>query len=225
MLKKIEILVPKLLDGVGITIEITSVAIFFGVIIGLLMALAKMSNKKILKIPANMYIEFIRGTPLLVQVLLGMYGIPNLIYNLFGVQVSFEKIIFGMIICSINSGAYVAEIFRAGIQSIERGQMEAARSLGMTHKQSMLYIILPQAFKRVLPPLGNEFIVLLKETSILLVIGVEELTRKGQLHVATTFDAFFTYTGVALTYLVLTLSISKLVSIMERRLGVCDNSK
>lgn len=216
------ILMPKFLKGMGVTVEITSVAIFFGVIFGLILAIAKMSDKKIFKVPAVMYIEFIRGTPIFVQILLFYFGIPNLISDIFHVTINFEKIIAGMIVCSINSSAYVAEIFRAGIQSIERGQIEAARSLGLTNKQAMRYIILPQAFKRVLPPLGNEFIVLLKETSILAVIGVEELTRKSQLHVAVTFDAFFTYTGVALTYLVLTLSISKLVALMERRLAVSD---
>lgn len=222
MIDKIMILAPKFLEGVLVTIEVTSVSVFFGVIIGLIMALAKISNRKILKAPAIMYIEFFRGTPLFVQILLFYFGIPNLIMNLFNTTVRFNPIMAGMIICSLNSGAYVAEIFRAGIQSIDRGQMEAARSLGLTHKMAMWSIILPQAFKRVLPPLGNEFIVLLKETSILAIIGVEELTKKGQLHTAVTFDAFFTYSGVALTYLILTLSISRLVSLIERRLGVSD---
>ena len=130
-----------------------------------------------------------------------------------------------VIVCSINSGAYVAEIFRAGIQSIEKGQMEAARSLGMTHNQAMRYIILPQALRRVIPPLGNEFIILLKDTSILAVIGVEELTRKGQLYVAVTFDSFRTYAVVALVYLIMTFTISRFVNWSERRLGVGDHRR
>lgn len=125
-----------------------------------------------------------------------------------------------IIACSINSGAYVAEIFRAGIQSIEKGQMEAARSLGMTRGQAMRYVILPQAFRRVVPPLGNEFIALMKDTSILSAIGVEELVRKGQLYVAVTYQPFPIYMGIALVYLVLTLTISRWVAYTERRLGV-----
>ncbi|MCG8483358.1 MAG: amino acid ABC transporter permease [Clostridia bacterium] len=224
LLDKIMILAPKLLKGVLVTIEITSVAVLAGVIIGLIMALCKMSKKKILKIPAIMYIEAIRGTPILVQILLFYFGLPQILSSIFNMKVTFTAIVAGMIVCSINSGAYVAEIFRAGIQSIDKGQMEAARSLGLSHTQAMRYIILPQAFKRVLPPLGNEFIVLLKETSILTVIGVQELTGRGRLHVSATFDSFFTYTGVAITYLILTLSISRLVTMMERRLGTSDRS-
>lgn len=214
---------PKLLKGATITIQITTIAIIAGVILGIFLALGKLSNKKILRIPATMYIEFFRGTPLFVQVLLVYFGIPGLLLETFGMRLNFSAITAGMVVCSINSAAYVAEIFRAGIQSIDRGQMEASRSLGMTHRQAMRYIILPQAFKRILPPLGNEFIVLIKETSILAVIGVEELTRTGQLHVAVTFKTFSTYFGVALTYLAMTLVISRLVSLMERRLGVSDN--
>ena len=224
MLDRIMILAPKLLKGVLVTIEITSVAVLAGVIIGLIMALCKMSKKKILKIPAIMYIEAIRGTPIFVQILLFYFGLPPVLSNIFNTKVTFTAIVAGMIVCSINSGAYVAEIFRAGIQSIDKGQMEAARSLGLSHTQAMRHIILPQAFKRVLPPLGNEFIVLLKETSILAVVGVQELTGKSRLHVANTFDPFFTYTGVAITYLILTLSISRLVTMMERRLGTSDRS-
>lgn len=224
MLDKIAILAPKFLKGVIITLEITSVSVLAGMIIGLIMALCKMSKNKILKIPAIMYIEAIRGTPIFVQILLFYFGLPPILSSIFNIKVTFTAIVAGMIVCSINSGAYIAEIFRAGIQSIEKGQMEAARSLGLSNVQAMRYIILPQAFKRVLPPLGNEFIVLLKETSILSVIGVQELTGKAKLHVANTLDAFFTYTGVALVYLVITLSISHGLSLMERRLGASDRS-
>jgi len=213
---------PQLLRGAVITVEITSLSVFFGMLIGLFMGLGKLSKNPLFKLPAVIYVDFIRGTPLFVQILLFYYGIPNLVFQYTGNPFNIEPMIAAVVVCSLNSGAYVAEIFRAGIQSIERGQMEAARSLGMNHSQAMRYIILPQAFKRIVPPLGNEFIVLLKDTSLLAVIGVIELTQSGRLYVASTYAAFPAYIGVALVYLVMTLSISRLVDWTERRLGVSD---
>jgi His/Glu/Gln/Arg/opine family amino acid ABC transporter permease subunit len=213
---------PQLLKGAVITVEITSLSVFFGLLIGLIMGLGKLSKNPLFKIPAVIYVDFIRGTPLFVQILLFYYGIPHLVRSYTGNPFNIEPLIAAVLVCSLNSGAYVAEIFRAGIQSIERGQMEAARSLGMNHSQAMRYIILPQALKRIVPPLGNEFIVLLKDTSLLSVIGVVELTQSGRLYVAATYAAFPTYIGVALVYLVMTLSISRLVTWTERRLGVSD---
>ncbi|AKB85164.1 amino acid ABC transporter permease [Methanococcoides methylutens] len=211
---------PSLLQGAVITVEVTSLSVFFGTIIGIFMALGKLSKSKIFHYPSVVYIDFIRGTPLLVQILLFYYGIPGLISNVTGEPLRIDPILAGVVVCSINSGAYVAEIVRAGIQSIEKGQMEAARSLGMSHAQTMKDIILPQAFRRIMPPLGNEFIVLLKDSSLLAVIGVPELLKSGQLYVATTFASFPVYIGVALVYLVMTLTISRLVHYSERRLGV-----
>jgi polar amino acid transport system permease protein len=124
--------------------------------------------------------------------------------------------------CSINSGAYIAEIFRAGIQSIDKGQTEAGRSLGMTWAQTMHYIILPQAFKRIIPPLGNEFIAMLKDSSLVSVIGFEELTRRGQLVIARTYGAFEIWLTVAFLYLIMTLTISRLVNVLERRYSIND---
>ena len=214
---------PSLLQGALITIEVTSLSVFFGTIIGIFVALGKMSSRKALRWPSMTYIDVIRGTPLLVQILLFYYGIPGLISGLTGQPLRVDPILAGVFVCSINSGAYVAEIVRAGIQSVDRGQMEAARSLGMTHSQSMKKIILPQAFKNILPPMGNEFIVLLKDSSLLAIIGVPELLQSGRLYIATTFASFPVYIGVALVYLVLTLSISKLIDYLERRLGVSDS--
>ena len=156
----------------------------------------------------------------MVQVFIVYFGVPNLLNQLLGGRYPIDPFWAAVITCSINSGAYVAEIFRAGIQSIEKGQIEAARSLGMTGSQAMRYIVLPQAFRRVVPPLGNEFIALMKDTSLLSAIGVEELVRKGQLYVATTYASFPVYTGIALIYLVLTMTISRWVAYTERRLGV-----
>lgn len=213
---------PQLMDGAVLTVEITTLSVLFGAIIGLFMSLGKLSENLLFKIPSTLYVDFIRGTPLFVQILLFYYGIPGLISGVTNNPFRIEPMVAAVVVCSINSGAYVAEIFRAGIQSIERGQIEAARSLGMNHRQAMRYIILPQAFRRIVPPLGNEFIVLLKDTSLLAVIGVQELTRKGQLYAAATYASFPTYIGVALVYLVMTLTISRLVTYLERRLAVSD---
>lgn len=213
---------PILLKGAVLTVQITALSVFFGTIIGLVLSLMKLSLNRFLRLLSTIYVDFIRGTPLLVQILLIYFGIPGVVRELTGETFRMDPLFAGVLACSINSGAYVAEIFRAGIQSIERGQMEAARSLGMTRGQAMYHIILPQAFKRVVPPMGNEFIILLKDSSLLSVIGVHELTRQGQLYIATTFASFPVYLAIAFVYLVMTLSISRLVSYLERRLSVSD---
>jgi len=186
------------------------------------MGMARISGNVVLRAVSRVYVDCIRGTPLLVQILLMYIGLPNLLYVLTGTQMPINVYVAGIVACGLNSGAYVAEIVRSGIQSIDRGQTEAARSLGMTQGQTMRYIILPQAIKRVIPPLGNEFIAMLKDTSLLSVIGVEELTRKGQLFIAVTYAPFPVYLGILLLYLALTLSISQLVAYAERRLAVSD---
>jgi His/Glu/Gln/Arg/opine family amino acid ABC transporter permease subunit len=203
---------------------ITALAVTGGVVIGLVMGIARLADNFLVRTLARIYIDFIRGTPLLVQILLLYFGIPHLLLMITKQQMPINVYVAGVTACAINSGAYVAEIVRAGIQSIERGQTEAARSLGMTKGQTMRYIILPQAFKRIIPPLGNEFIAMLKDTSLLMVIGVEELTRKGQLYISVTFASFPVYLGILLIYLVMTLSISRLVTYAERRLAVSDYS-
>jgi polar amino acid transport system permease protein len=215
---------PDLIAGSAITIEITSFSLFFGMILGTMFGLGKLSRKRVLRYPSIVYIDFIRGTPLLVQILLFYYGIPGLYSNATGNPLQIDPILAGILVCSINSGAYIAEIVRAGIQSIEKGQMEAARSLGMTDRQAMKEIILPQAFRRIIPPLGNEFIALLKDSSLLAVIGVHELLKTGQLYISRTFAAFPVYIAVALMYLIMTIVISRIVAYSERRLGVSDRS-
>ncbi|KKG12725.1 MULTISPECIES: amino acid ABC transporter permease [unclassified Methanosarcina] len=172
-----------------------------------------------------MYIDFIRGTPLFVQILLFYYGIPGLIFGLTGEPFMIDPIIAGIAVCSINSGAYNAEIIRAGIKSVDRGQMEAARSLGMTERQAMREVIVPQAVRLIIPPLGNEFIALLKDSSLLAIISVHELSKNGMLYVSKTFATFPTYISVALVYLALTMGISRVLNYIERRLGVSDRSE
>jgi len=215
---------PHLFTGAINTIWITAIAVSLGVIIGVIMGMSRLSGNLFLRTASRVYVDCFRGTPLLVQILLIYIGIPSLLFAITGEQMPINVYVAGITACGLNSGAYVAEIVRSGIQSIDRGQTEAARSLGMTKAQTMRYIILPQAIKRVIPPLGNEFIAMLKDTSLLSVIGLEELTRKGQLFIAVTFAPFPVYLGILLMYLAMTLSISQLVAYAERRLAVSDRS-
>ena len=204
---------PLLIVGAGITIQITAISVGLGLIIGMFVGIARICNVKVLRALATVYIDFLRGTPLLVQIFLSYFALPMVV----GQRV--DPFIAAITACGINSGAYIAEIFRAGIQAIDEGQMEAGRSLGMSWVQTMRYIIVPQAFKNVIPPLGNEFIALLKDSSLVSVIGFEELTRRGQLIIARTYGSLEIWITVALIYLVMTLTISRLVSYMEKRLA------
>ncbi|AKT54317.1 nickel transporter [Selenomonas sp. oral taxon 478] len=207
---------PLLLVGAGVTIQITVLSTAIGFVIGLVVGVARISHLRPLRMLAEVYVEFFRGTPLLVQIFLFYFALPVIT----GQRI--DPFIAAISACGINSGAYVAEIFRAGIQSVDEGQMEAGRSLGMTWLQTMRYIIVPQAFKRVIPPLGNEFIAMLKDSSLVSVIGFEELTRRGQLIIAKTYGSFEIWMSVAVIYLVMTLTISRFVAYLERRCRVHD---
>jgi glutamine transport system permease protein len=207
---------PLLLMGAGVTIQISALSVSFGLLIGMFVGIARLSKLWPVKLLAGIYVDFIRGTPLLVQIFIIYFALPMIL----GTRI--DPFIAAITACSINSGAYVAEIFRAGIQSIDKGQMEAGRSLGMTWAQTMRYIILPQAFKRIIPPLGNEFIAMLKDSSLVSVIGFEELTRRGQLIIARTYGSFEIWLTVAFIYLIMTLTISRLVDYLERRYKIDD---
>ncbi len=207
---------PLLLMGAGITIQITAISVGIGLLIGMFVGMARLSKNWIVKAAATVYVDFIRGTPLLVQIFIIYFALPLVL----GKRI--DPFIAAITACGINSGAYVAEIFRAGIQSIDKGQMEAGRSLGMTWAQTMRFIILPQAFKRIIPPLGNEFIAMLKDSSLVSVIGFEELTRRGQLIIARTYGSFEIWITVAVIYLLMTLTISRLVDYLERRYKIDD---
>lgn len=224
---------PLMLQGASVTLLIAVIGLILGSILGLLAALAKLSRRKLFQLTGKVYVDFFRGTPLFVQIMLIYFGLPALFQSLhqfwvdnggqaFMDDFSINVWVAAILSISLNSGAYIAEIFRAGVQSVDKGQMEAARSLGMSHNQAMRYIILPQAFKRVLPPLGNEFIMLLKETSLLSVIGFAELARKTQLEVARTFATFELWLTAALIYLAMTFVFSRLVDMLERRLQAGD---
>lgn len=211
--------------GVPTTLAISLVAICIGLILGLLVAIAKRSKSKILRGIATVYVDLLRGTPLLVQVLILGYGVPQIVTALFGVQFHWEPLILvGFIACGVNSSAYMAEIIRSGLQAVDIGQTEAARSLGLNSRQTMRFIIIPQAFKIIVPALGNEFVTLIKETSILSVIGIVEVTRKGTLWASQSFLSFQAYIGVAIVYLIMTLTLSRLINYLERRLSQSDRS-
>lgn len=198
------------------TILLTSTGVAFGLIIGLFMSLGKMSSKWFFRIPARFYVDLFRGTPLFVQILLIHFAVIPSIFEALGREIP-PAIFSGFVALSLNAGAYIAEIFRAGIQSIDKGQMEAARSLGMNHNQAMYYVILPQAFKRILPPLGNEFIALLKDSSLLAVIAVNELAYAGFTTAKSTFVRYPPYLSIAILYLLLTLVFSQIVFWLERK--------
>lgn len=203
------------IDGAKYTILIALFTVCFGVIIGTLLALMKISKNRFFNFIAAAYIEFIRGTPLMVQIFIIFYGLPTL-------GVRFSEVVAGIIALSINSGAYVAEIIRAGIQGIDKGQMEAARSLGMSHSMSMRYIIIPQSIKNILPALGNEFIVVIKESSVASVIGIHELMFNADTVRGNTFKPFAPLIIAAILYFVMTFSLSKLMGKFERRLKAGD---
>ena len=209
---------PLLLAGAGVTIEITAIAVGLGFIFGLITSVCRLSGVKTLQVIAVCYVNIIRGTPMLVQIFLIYFALPMVI----GERIN--PFVAAVAACSINSGAYVSEIFRAGIQSVDKGQMEAGRSLGLSWMQTMRYVIMPQAFKHVIPPLGNEFISMTKETSLVSVIGFEELTRRGQLIIAKTYGSFEIGLTVAAIYLVMTLTIARLVSYLERRFATDDRN-
>ena len=210
---------PVLMVGLKMTIELTTLAVFFGCIIGLFMALGKMSKNILLRYPSIVYIEFFGGSPLLVLLFLVYFGLPQMVGH------PVDRFWSAVLVLSLNSGAYIAEIFRGGIQSIDRGQTEAARSLGMTHVQAMRHVILPQAFKRVIPPMGNEFIAMMKDTSLVSVIGLAELARTGQLIIANNYRAMEIWFVVAIIYICMTVLISEFfVNRMERRLKAGDRS-
>ncbi len=203
-----------LMTGLWTTLWLSAGASVLALIIGLLTGLARISRNYTVRGLAALYVEFIRGTPLLVQIFIAYFFI--------GTVFDLSRNVAGMGALAIFAGAYVAEIVRAGIQSISRGQMEAARSLGMTLIQAMIYIILPQAFKRILPPLSGQFISLIKDSSLVSVIAITDLTKSGREIITSTFATFEIWLTVAAMYLIVTSILSQLVFYMERRLAVSD---
>jgi polar amino acid transport system permease protein len=198
-------------DGIVITFQVTITSIICACVIGLITGLGRVSKNKGINLLASTYVEIIRGIPLLVQLFY--------IYYALGRFLNVHDLTAAIIAMSVCYGAYMGEVFRAGITAIDKGQTEAARSLGFNTKQTMFLVILPQAWRTILPPVGNEFIALLKDTSLVSILAVSDLLRRGREFSSETFLYFETYTMVALVYLVITLILSKGVSIMEARLS------
>ena len=211
-------------DGVWLTIYITIISFVLVVVFGLIVGLARLSKGKIIRGIATVYVEIIRGIPMLVQIIYWYYAMPPLIKDL-GRALNIESmanfqangIIMAIIGLTFGYSAYMSEVYRAGIQSISKGQMEAARSLGMTYVQAMRYVILPQAVRVILPPMGNEFITLLKDTALVSAVSVPDLTRRGREFSSTNFNPIETWTMVALLYLVMTLLATRLVAFLEKK--------
>lgn len=219
-----------LTNGLKVTLEITVFAVLIGIALGFLIAIVRSTYDKlekpksfsmkyfllsILNIICKIYLTVIRGTPVVVQLMLIYFGIFS--------SVDVSKVLVAIMAFGLNSAAYVAEIFRSGIMSIDNGQFEAGRSLGFNYAQTMLYIIMPQAFKNVLPALGNEFIVLVKETSVSGYIALQDLTKGGDIIRSRTFDAMMPLLAVAAIYLVMVVIFTKLVNMLERRLRNSDH--
>jgi polar amino acid transport system permease protein len=198
-------------DGIMKTFEVTLMSIVCALVIGLFAGLGRISRVMVINRIATIYVEVIRGIPLLVQIFY--------IYYALGKIIQVPDIFAAVIAMAVCYGAYLGEIFRAGIQSIHKGQMEAAIALGLTRSQALRRIILPQTVRVVLPPLGNEFIALLKDSSLVSILAVSDLLRRGREYASKTFDYFEAFTVVALVYLVMTLFFSRLVAIMEERMN------
>ena len=203
-----------LLWGLWTTLWISVVSGAFGLLIGLFTGLCRLSNNPTLRDLSTVYVELVRGTPLLVQIFI--------FYFFIGTVLNLSREFAGVAALALFTGAYVAEIVRAGVQSIAKGQNEAARSLGLNASQSMRHVILPQAFKRVLPPLAGQFISLVKDTSLVSVIAITELTKSGREAITTSFSTFEIWFCVAALYLVINLPLSQIASRLERRLGKSD---
>ena len=203
---------PLLLKGAGLTLEITALAVGLGLVIGLFLGLAQLSKSAFLRWPAKVYVDIIRGTPLLIQIFIIYFALPNII----GERI--DPFLAAVAACSLNSGAYIAEIFRAGIQSIALGQLRAGLSLGMTYPQTMRYVVLPQALRNIMPSVANEFVINIKDTSVLNVIGFTELFFYAKTIVSGNYQIFATYLLVAVIYFILTFTITRVLRLIEKKM-------
>ncbi len=209
------------IEGVENTLILSFFTVLFGTILGTLMAMARMSKFAPLKWLATAYIEFFRGTPLMVQLMFIFYGLPmiGVTFPTVSFIPDFDRFAAGVVAMSLNSCAYVAEVIRSGIQAVDKGQMEAARSLGFHHKQAMMLVILPQAVRNILPALGNEFVTIIKESSIVSVIGIADLMYRTKGVIAKTYNSLECLAIAALIYFVLTFVGGRLIALMERKMA------
>ena len=204
---------PSLLSGLSVTIELAVISLILAVILGVILGIFSISTSKILKSIATVYIYIIRGTPLMIQALFLYFGVGQ------ALNIQFDPVVAGIIVLTANAAAYMAEIFRGGIQAIDIGQMEAARSLGLSYSKTMRKVILPQAVKIMIPSILNQFIVTLKDTSILSVISIRELTATGQIIIARNFKALQMYAIVACMYFILITVLTLVSSYIERKIS------
>ncbi|MDN6071229.1 MAG: amino acid ABC transporter permease [Lactococcus plantarum] len=213
---------PYFNDGLIVTLIISAFVVVFGTILGTTIALGKLSKIRFLRWVANAYIEIFRGTPMLVQIMIGFQVLGKMPLPEFQLGILTEdlsRLVPGIIVLSMNSGAYVAEIVRSGINAVPKGQTEAAYSLGIRPRQTMLKVILPQAIRNILPALGNEFVTIIKDSSLLATIGVMELYNGAQTTSSTTYQSLSPWLLVAVYYFVVTFITSRLVNLLERKLG------
>jgi His/Glu/Gln/Arg/opine family amino acid ABC transporter permease subunit len=215
---------PLLAKGMVITLQTTVVALGIALVLGLFFCLLGMSKITALRFVAKAYIWIIRGTPLLVQVFFVYFGVPQLIQSL-GFSFRLSPFVAGVITLSMNAGAYIAEIFRGGIMSVDPGQMEAARSLGLSHYRAMFRIILPQAVRVSIPSLVNQFIISLKDTSIISIIALAEIVYQARIYIGRTMQSFATWTIVGIVYLIIITILSQISSHVEKRLDYGRHSK
>lgn len=213
---------PLLLQSLGQTLLLTVFSLFFAFFIGLLFGLMSVSRRKVLNVIAVIYVDGIRGVPLIVLAFFVYFGIPSAIQATIAPGFTMSALTAGIISLACNAGAYMAEIFRAGIQSVDKGQMEAARSLGLPYGKSMRRVVLPQAIRTMIPAIISQFIISLKDTSILSVIGFPELTKAGNIIVGNTFEATAVWGIVAIMYMIVIVTLSRLAKGLERRMNVAN---
>ncbi len=210
---------PLLLSAMGQTLLLALWGLLFGCVLGIIFGLSSVVDNKFANAISKIYVNLIRGVPMIVLAFFVFYGVPYGLKTIFNTSVVFSPLEAGTICLALNCGAYMSEIIRAGIQSIHKGQMEAARSLGLTYWRSMFRVVLPQAIKNMIPSIVNQFIITLKDTSILSVIGFPELVNKAQNVIAITFKSFQVWTIVGIMYLIVILALQQVANALERRLN------
>lgn len=209
---------PLLTKGLWITVEVTVLSLLLALVIGLISCFLAISKRAPLRWISTIYVGLVRGTPLLVQVFYIYFAIPQLL-QLMGFDVRFTPFIAGLITLTLNAGAYLSEIFRGAINAVNPGQMEAARSLGLSHFQAMKKVVLPQAFRICLPSLVNQFIITLKDSSLISVIGLADIMYQSKIYVGRSMEAFATYTWVALYYFVIITILTQVAKYVERKVN------
>lgn len=219
--------IPTFIDGMIVTVVLSLMTVFLGSVLGLVATFLQQSQKKSLKAVANIYTQVIRGTPLLVQLYIWLYGLPLIGISLptlpfLGDVYGSREFLTAVVALSINSGAYICELLRGGLESIDKGQMEAGRSLGLSRKETMKSVIIPQAIRVVLPGLGNEFIAMIKESSIVSVVGIFDVMYTSNIVKAATYSIFEPLIIVAIIYFFLTYSLTGIMKQLEKRLSVYD---